>query len=59
MPYLYESEIPKLDRIREKIYVKTFKTTNAIKNNLFGFPNTYKKKNKRPHSLQMLDKLQH
>lgn len=58
MPYLYESDIPKIERIRKKIYTKTFKTTNTVKHDLFGFPSTNLKKDRRPYSLQTLDKLE-
>ena len=57
MPYLYQSDIPKIERIRKKIYTKTFKTTNTVKHDLFGFPSACLKKEKRPYSLQTLDKL--
>ena len=37
-PYLYEGDLPKVERIREKIYSKPFLRTNTVKNQLFGFP---------------------
>lgn len=31
IPYLYESDLEKINRIRTKIYSKTFKRTNTVK----------------------------
>jgi hypothetical protein len=37
LPYLYESDILKLERIRSVINEKTFKKNNTAKNEYFGF----------------------
>ena len=38
IPYLYQSEVPKLETIKQKLHEIPFRRPNSINKELFGFP---------------------